>query len=418
MDESKGAAYNGGRKHFFLWMSSTQGTHPSVSFRETDAGLSAKVNHGWTLAVGAADLDGDLLPEIYLANDFGPDRLLHNLSTPGHLHFVLLEGVRHAMTPSSFVLGRDSFKGMGLDFADVNNDGWFDIYVSNITSQWGLEESHFLWASTGHVEEMQKGIAPYTQASEKMGLSHSGWGWDARLADFDNDGTLEAVQATGFIQGKTNRWPELQALGTANSRIVHDPNFWPRFKPGDDLSGHEHDAFFVRGKSGRYFDIGDEVGLADSMITRGIAVADVDGDGRLDFVLANQWGPSYFMHNESPHAGNFIGLHLLLPLEPSSSIKDRMGHPGSDMPGRPAIGAQALVHLSNGRLIVGQVDGGSGHSGKRSHEIHFGLGEVPIDSQIPVDLRWRSQNGGVCRTSMLFTPGWHTVQLGCAETSR
>jgi hypothetical protein len=415
MDESKGAAYNGGRKHFFLWGGASSGTRPSVVFREVDAGLSPKIDHGWTLAVGAADLNGDMLPEVYLANDFGPDRLLENLSTPGHLQFIPLEGKRTAFTPSSFVLGRDSFKGMGVDFADVNRDGWFDIYVSNITSQWGLEESHFLWASTGHVGDMKKGIAPYVQASEKLGLSHSGWGWDARLADFDNDGTLEAVQAVGFIRGKTNRWPELQALGTANSRIMHDPGFWPSFQPGADLSGQEHDAFFVRSESGRYFDLGSEVGFGEPMITRGIAVADVDGDGRLDFVLANQWGPSYFVHNESPHPGAFLGLHLLLPLHPMSAITERPGHPGPDVPGRPAIGAQAMLRLPGGKLVVGQVDGGSGHSGKRSHEIHFGLGNLPAGDKVAVDLQWRALNGRVCRTRIALQSGWHTLQLGCEE---
>jgi hypothetical protein len=415
MDESKGAAFNGGRKHFFLWAGSTSGAQPSVGFHEVDAGLSSKIDHGWTLAVGAADLDGDMLPEVYLANDFGPDRLLHNLSTPGHLHFVSLEGARSAFTPASFVLGRDSFKGMGVDFADVNRDGWFDIYVSNITSQWGLEESHFLWTSTGRVGDMQKGVAPYVQASEKMGLSHSGWGWDARLADFDNDGTLEAVQATGFIRGTINRWPELQALGTANSGIMHDPGFWPRFQPGDDLSGHEHDAFFVRSRSGRYFDLGSEVGLGEPMTTRGIALADVDGDGLLDLVLANQWGPSYFLHNESPHPGAFLGLHLLLPLQPRNAITERPGHPGPDLSGRPAIGAQAILHLPGNQLVVGQVDGGSGHSGKRSHEIHFGLGNIAGDTKIPIDLRWRALNGRVCTTRLTVTPGWHTVQLGCEQ---
>lgn len=415
MDESKAAAFNGGRKHFFLWAGSTCGGQPSVEFHEVDAGLSSKIDHGWTLAVGAADLDGDMLPEVYLANDFGPDRLLHNLSTPGHLHFVSLEGERSAFTPASFVLGRDSFKGMGVDFADVNRDGWFDIYVSNITSQWGLQESHFLWASTGRVGDMQKGVAPYVQASEKMGLSHSGWGWDARLADFDNDGTLEAVQATGFIRGAINRWPELQALGTANSRIMHDPGFWPRFQPGDDLSGHEHDAFFVRSPSGRYFDLGSEVGLGEPMTTRGIALADVDGDGLLDLVMANQWGPSYFLHNESPHPGAFLGLHLLLPLQPRNAITERPGHPGPDLSGRPAIGAQAILHLPGNQRIVGQVDGGSGHSGKRSHEIHFGLGNVSDDAKIPIDLRWRALNGRICITRLTLTPGWHTVQLGCEQ---
>jgi hypothetical protein len=50
-------------------------------------------------AAGAADLDNDLLPELYFANDFGPDRLLHNRSTPGHPEFVVAEGERKVTTP-------------------------------------------------------------------------------------------------------------------------------------------------------------------------------------------------------------------------------------------------------------------------------------------------------------------------------
>src|SRR2546426_8043735 len=134
-------------------------------------------------------------PEIYFGHDFGPDRLLHNRSTPGHLKFAVLEGRRRFTDPKSCVLGFDSFKGMGVDFGDVNGDGLLDIYVSNIATKFGLTESHFLWQSTGQVEEMKRGLAPYVQASEKLGLSRSGWGWDCRLADFDNDGVLAASQA-------------------------------------------------------------------------------------------------------------------------------------------------------------------------------------------------------------------------------
>ncbi len=218
MQQGLAKALAGGSKHFFLWDSATSGEHPTVHFREVKNVVSPEVDHGWTLAIGACDLDGDQLPEIYFAHDFGPDRLLHNESTPGHLKFTELKGRRGFTTPKSCVLGYDSFKGMGCDFADVNGDGLFDIYVSNIADQFALSESHFLWQSTGNLDDMKHGIAPYVQASEQLGLSRSGWGWDCRLADFDNRGDVQAIQAVGFVKGKINRWPELQSLGTSNSQ--------------------------------------------------------------------------------------------------------------------------------------------------------------------------------------------------------
>jgi hypothetical protein len=303
---------------------------------------------------------------------------------------------------------------MGCDFGDVNGDGLLDIYVSNIADRYALTESHFLWQSTGRTAEMKQGVAPYHQASEKLGLSRSGWGWDCRLADFDNSGTLQAIQATGFIKGKINRWPELQSLGTSNSRIVHDPRLWPSFKPGADLSGSDLNPFFVRGADGRFYDIGREVGFTEPMVTRAIAVADVDGDGRLDFAFGNQWGTSFFYHNLSPDAGEFMGLHLLLPLEDEAGavLRERAGHPGVDLRGRPAICAQAALTLPNGRKLVGQVDGGTGHSGKRSPDIHLGLGRIGAGRALDVTLKWRDIHGQAREATLGLKPGWHSVLLG------
>jgi hypothetical protein len=90
----------------------------------------------------------------------------------------------------------------------------------------------------------ENGIAPSFMPAKSSALSRSGFSFDARLADFDNDGALEAMQACGFIKGKINRWPELQALGTSNDQIVQNPRFWPSFKPGADLSGHDCNPFF------------------------------------------------------------------------------------------------------------------------------------------------------------------------------
>ncbi len=239
---------------------------------------------------------------------------------------------------------------------------------------------------------MERGIAPYVDRSEPLGLSRSGWAWDAKLADFNNDGVFEALQAVGFVKGRTDRWPELQELAMGNDELLAEPTSWPRFQPDDDLSGHLHNPFFVRSSSGRYYDVAAELGIDESHVSRGIAIADVDGDGLLDYAVANQWEPSLFFHNRSPRPGQFLGLRLRLS------------------PDRPAIGAAATVFLPDGRRMSAQVDGGNGHSGKRSQDIHFGLGNVPPQTPLRVVVRWRDASGVHERTEQL-APGWHTVRL-------
>jgi hypothetical protein len=392
MQHSMSKAFNGGSKRFMLWNLTEGG---SIEFRDVPGLLSDDAAHGWTLAIGAADLDGDLLPEIYLANDFGPDRLLHNLSTPGHVRFEELHGVRTVTVPKSKVLGQDSFKSMGVDFGDVNGDGWPDIFVSNIAAPYALEESHFLWMSTGRIDLMRSGIAPYVDRGESLGVSRSSWGWDARLADFNNDGVLEALQAVGFVRGEKNRWPELHEVAMGNDELLSKPGVWHHIEPGDDLSGHDHNPFYVRAGDGRYYDVAREMGMAESHVSRGIAIADVDGDGRLDYALANQWEDSLFFRNVTPQPGAFLGL--------------RIRHSN----GTPVTGATARVYLPDGHSLTAQVDGGNGHSGKRSPEIHFGLGNLAANGHVRVEIRWRDRKGVHAREDTM-TPGWHDVRLEAA----
>lgn len=412
LHDSMSRAFNGGRNRLLLWADG--------EFVETEWGLPDDVARAWTLAVGACDLDGDLLPEIYFANDFGPDRLLHNRSSAGKPSFAMLEGVKTFTMPNSKVLGRDSFKGMGVDFGDLNGDGHFDIVVSNITTEFGLEESQFAWVSTGETARMREGVAPYRDESESLGLSRSGWAWDCKLADFDADGVLEMVQALGFMKGEIDRWPELHEVAMGNDALLRFPGSWHSFLPGDDLGGRSPNAFFVRSKSGRYFDLARDVAIDRPQNTRGIAIADVDGDGDLDLAFGNQWEPSMFHMNVSERRGAFLGLHLVLPLvsESFQATSVRAGHPGPDLRVRSAIGAAARAKLSDGRILVGEVDGGRGHSGKRSHDLHFGLGSTPPDSKIEVELAWRDALGRVRRQSVVVSPGWHTVILGTDEDVR
>ena len=411
MFDSLARGANGGGPKFLRWVGGTAGQSPTVRFEEQKGVLPDSMMTGWTLAIGALDLDGDGLPEVYLANDFGPDHFLYNRSEPGKFQFTPVRGERHLGTPASCVMGMDSFKGMGVDFGDINGDGLFDIFVSNLTTEYALNESHYLWLCTGDLGRMKRGVAPFVQASEKYGLSRSGWSWDCRLLDLNNDGILEAIQANGFIKGEINRWPELQSLALANTHVLHDPRFWPNLGPGCDVSGHDKFAFFVRARDGRYYDMAPRLGLAEVMVSRGIAVADVDGDGRLDFAVANMWGPSYLYRNECPKPGNFLGLRLLLPLEQGRTtvVKPGLRQAAGDAPGRPAVGAVVTVELPDGGKRVAFSDGGSGFSGKRSPDVHMGLGDL---EEVPVTVRWRDPGGRMREEKFRLKAGWHTVRLG------
>ena len=76
------------------------------------------------------------------------------------------------------------------------------------------------------------------------------------------------------------------------------------------------------------------------------------------------------------------------------------------------MGAFATVHLPDGRSLVAEVDGGSGHSGKKSPDLHFGLGSIPASQKLKVDFRWRDPDGVLRRESLELSPGWQTIVLG------
>ena len=414
MHKSMTRAFNGGRNCFLRWTGASSGAQPSVSYECIDI-LEDDVAMGWTLAVAAADLDGDLLPEIYFANDFGPDRLLHNRSTPGKLEFAIVEGRKTLSTPSSKVVGNDGFKGMGIDFGDINGDGHLDMYVSNIAAEWALQESHFVWMNTAEPDAFLKGRAPFKDKSEPMGLSRSSWGWESRLDDFNNDGVLEAVQATGFLKGDVDRWPELHEVALSNDNLINLPEVWFQCRPGDDISGHDHNCFFVQSKSGRFFDIAKAIGLEKPWVTRGIATGDVDGDGDLDMAFANQWDTSQFYRNDSKQDNNFLGLRLRLPLEKRTAshvVEDLARIPNS----RTAIGASVQFITPEGKVKVAQVDGGNGHSGVRSPDVHFGLGQEYGPFEVTV--RYRDPEGNACEEKLTLRPGWNTILLGWDSTDK
>ena len=403
MNDGLSNAKNSGKKMIFCFKDATA---DSVEFMQApDSVFPDGAVWGWTLAAAANDLDGDMLPELYIANDHGVDHLLYNKSKPGRIAFGGVKQVRTPGVPKSKQLGNDSFKGMGIDFADLNHDGVYDMFISNITTPWGIQESNLHFLSTVGDQKalrakLAAGEAPWRDHSSELGTAWSGWAWDVKFADYDNNGDPEITQTTGFVQGETNRWPNLQELATSNDSVVDNPAFWPNVEKGDDLAGDQTLHLFAKSnEGGRYVNVAPHLGLAVPVPTRGIATGDTDGDGLLDFAVARQFAAPVFYHNTSPAAGEFLGL--------------RLAH---EEDGGPAVGAQVTVTTADGRKFLGRVDGGSGHSGKRSNEVHIGLGKA--GGPVSAKLCWRDRTGQVHEQTLELSTGWHDLQLGSQARER
>lgn len=400
MQSSMSRANNGGTGRILLWDSPGQ-------FRQAPNALP-KGGRAWTLAIGAHDLNGDLRPELYFANDFGQDWLLLNRSTPGHVRLQSLRGRGGFTVPKSKRLGEDSFKGMGIDFADMNGDGRTDMFVSNISSRFGLMETHFAWINDGRIEDMRRGVAPFSDRSEDLGLARSGWGWDAKFGDFLNGGAPQLVQAVGFLRGKRNLWPQVTELAMANDGVLHDPDVWPNIKPDDDLSGRQTLRFFARGTNGRWANIARAVGVEEPTTSRGVATADVNRDGLLDFAVANQWAESSLYVNRCRTCGRSVQLRLLR--RPRGEAGPLVTRRDGRVAGRAAIGARVTLTGRGRRPVTAEVDAGNGHASVRSGELHVGLGRAGADEPLTAAIAWRAR-GRIQRARVRVTPGHWTILL-------
>lgn len=407
MPNSLSSANNGGGAHVLRWVDATSGADPSVTFVEDKDAIPFANSAGWTLAIASADLTGSGLPDAYIANDFGHAFMLHNVSDGQRIKFATVFGKRTPTTPKSFVMGNGSFKGMGVDFADLFGRGRFDAMVSNITTAWGLEESNFLWVNQADSgaemkKDLDSGYAPFKQEAEQYGVAWTGWCWDTKMADFANSGRPDILQTDGFVKGDIDRWPWLQEMAMMNDDLLSNPAMWPNVGPGDDIAGDQFMAFYARNGEGKFVDISKQLGLAVPIPTRGVAIGDTTGTGRLDFAVARQFGAPAFYSNTAPTLGDYLDLNLVRP------AADGQANTGLQGPGTPAYGATVTV-TAGGKTQVSQLDGGSGHTGKRSFDVHFGFGDYM--GPVQVHLQWRDTQGRLQAQDMQLPEGSHTLML-------
>ena len=284
---------------------------------------------GKGLGIAVADYDRDGLIDLFVANDSMVEFLYHNkgngtFEEVGLLSEVAVDGD-----------GR-TYAGMGVDFADYNNDGWPDLIITDLANQ-----RYALYLNS---RDSTFSYSSFTSGVARATMTHSGWG--VRFLDYDNDGWKDLLIAQGHD------------LDTVE---LSYPNLHYR-EPMLLLRNTGKDFIDVSAASGAVF--------SQPWLSRGMAIGDIDNDGRLDAVVTTNDGPVHILHNETPTQNHWLLLRLV-------------GHKSN----RDAIGAEVKLITSKGPQFSTVSTAGS-YLSSSDKRVHFGLGSESVAQSI--EIRWPS----------------------------
>ncbi len=323
------------------------------------AALAGLINEDSSRGVAFVDYDRDGLLDIYV-NAIGPDILYHNL---GDLKFEEASGI---LGPNAGGLG------VGVVASDLNNDGWVDIYNGNRSG-----DLSNLWLNESGV---------LRDVAQEAGVTATGLGMGVLAFDYNNDLAMDLYWTT---------WPG--DTGTANALYrnngagafvdvaaqtgVTDVTGWGISSNAGDLDNDGWIDFFVtngfssdsgpnalfRNRDGQGFDNITHVLGGGSFDGRGVAFADYDGDGDLDFMVTG--GPdanNRLWRNDTQNGNHFLSIRLVGSASNAS-----------------AIGARVQV-VAGETTAVREVSGGAGRGSFNSLPVHFGLGASCLADEVRI----------------------------------
>jgi hypothetical protein len=304
----------------------------------------------WTLAVAAADFNDDGWPDLYLANDYGPEELYLNQG-----------GDRFELTRAG--LETDSKSGMAVALGDVLNRGRNDVFVSNIS------EPGYLFQGNN----LRLNLIPEVDRFEEIArgqVADAGWAWGAQFGDLNNDGWVDLFVVNGFISADTARdyWYAMSKIAGAAGSIFENAANWPAIGNAS-LSGYERSRVLLN-RNGELVDVAADVGVTDRHDGRAVAMLDLFNRGVLDVVVANQGGPALVYRNTPDPANRWIAFKLI-----------------GNSSNRSAIGAEVVL-VVDGMARRETVDGGMGFASQNDRRVHFGLGRGGKVEH--VEIRWPS----------------------------
>jgi hypothetical protein len=295
-----------------------------------EAGIDRALGPG--LGVAAADLNDDGWTDLFVAND----------TAQNHVWINRRNGTfREAGLEAGAAFSEDGLAkaGMGVAVGDADGDGREDLLVLNL-----MREGATLFRKES---VSPAGLPVFVDVTRRVGLFTAtfpytgfGTGW----IDYDNDGSLDLFLANGAVTLREEQRGQAEPYKEKN--------------------------LLLRNAGGKFTDVTPEAGAALQLseITRGTAFGDVDNDGRVDILIANNNGPARLLLNRS-RAGNWLAVRL----------------EGEGKVNRDGLGARVTVRRRGRPGLVRRVQTDSSYCSASDRRAHFGLGDGEAES---VEVVW------------------------------
>ena len=300
-------------------------------FEDVSVAAGLHAARGAGLGVVVADLDDDGWPDIYVANDGYANQMWINRAGQGFSDDALLAGAALDMH------GRAE-AGMGVLAADLDTDGDLDLFMTHLAN-----ETNTWYRNRGPGRGFEDASATTDLGNASLGDT----GFGTAAVDMDLDGDLDVLVANGRVS-RTD--PRDDSTVDAPWNLFAEPN-----------------RLFVNDGDGRFAPAPAPTFTVPVEVSRALAYGDIDNDGDVDFLLANVGSAARLYRNDAERSGHWLRVRAIDPRH-----------------GGDALGAQVTV-VGDGRRLVRAVQPASGYLTSNDPRLHFGLGGLTPER---LEVRW------------------------------
>ncbi len=361
--------------------------HPVYKDVSEAAGI---LTEGYGLGLGIFDVNDDGWPDIYVSNDFISNDILWVNNGDGTYSNQIAQYLKH-----------QSYNAMGVDIADVNNDGLEDIMVIDmlpeknsrkkmmfsspnynkfmLTLGYGYEPEYVRNTLQLNQGEMEGEGVRFSEIGQLAGVHQTDWSWAPLLADFDNDGLKDLFVTNGYRRDVT----DLDFIVYDYHTLMFGTQEYKEKALSEkfgSLPEIKLDNYVFKNKGDLTFeDVSEDWGIKIPSFSNGAAYADLDRDGDLDIVVNNMDEPAFiYRNNANPNQENEETSNHYLNIALKGSEKNKAGI-GTKIKLTHAGGIQYQEHAPY-----------KGYLSTVEQQIHFGLGHTThVDS---MEITWPDGN--------------------------